>query len=61
MARQRGEEPPVDIPPMADELYDVPEEQTVDAYQPDTGAPDFDPSLLSADLGYEDTAELPQM
>lgn len=61
MAQQRGEAPPIDVPPMADEAYDIPEEQTVDEYQPDVGAPDFDPSLLSADMGLEDPSELPQM
>ena len=61
MAQQRGEDPPVPIPPMADEAMDIPEEQTIDQYQPDMGAPDFDPSLLSDDLGLEDNEEFPQL
>lgn len=61
MAQQRGEEPPVPIPPMADEAMDIPEEQTIDQYQPDMGPPDFDPSLLSDDLGMEDNEEFPQL
>lgn len=61
MARQRGEEPPVPIPPVADEFVDIPEEQTIDQYQPDMGAPQFDPALLAADMGLEDTTESPQL
>ena len=61
MARQRGEEPPIQVPPVADEFVDIPEEQTIDQYQPDMGAPQFDPALLAADMGLEDTTESPQL
>ena len=64
MATNRGEQPPVEIPPMADEAYNAdPQDQYApqqdntiydpQAYAEASGAPAFDPSMLPADMGID--------